>query len=89
MYTYVLILNLRDASLILDLGEDTTEPVCGTSGGCYLDLLVENIGRANYGKPHDFMQMKGLWEGPVLLDGKPIKSWDIFPLEFKSKWVKQ
>jgi hypothetical protein len=59
------------------------------SGVFTLDLLVENMGRTNYGRPHDFLQKKGLWEGPVLLNGKQIEKWDIVPLEFKSKWVKR
>lgn len=53
-----------------------------------LDIVVENLGRVNYGKPHDFKQKKGLWEGPVLLDGEPLYDWKIIPLEFKSKWVR-
>ena len=60
---------------------------CGISEDCYLDLLVENLGRTNYGRPHEFMQKKGLWEGPVLLDGNAITDWEIVPLEFKKKWV--
>ena len=32
--------------------------------------MVENLGRANFGAPHNFEQLKGLWEGEVLLDGE-------------------
>ncbi|KAG7155525.1 Beta-galactosidase-1-like protein 2-like [Homarus americanus] len=58
------------------------------SGQRHLDLLVENLGRVNYGKPHHFTVKKGLSEGPVLFDGQILKDWTIFPLEFKSDWVK-
>ena len=34
--------------------------------GCTMDLMVENLGRANFGAPHNFQQLKGLWEGDVL-----------------------
>lgn len=52
-----------------------------------MDIVVENLGRVNYGRPHDFNQKKGLWEGPVLLDGHQLSNWIIIPLEFKRKWV--
>ena len=54
---------------------------------CTLDLFVENLGRVNFGLPHEFHQRKGLWEGPVNLDGVPLKNWEIISLEFKSAWV--
>eukprot|EP00095_Tigriopus_kingsejongensis_P008001 maker-scaffold269_size230758-snap-gene-1.34 protein:Tk08001 transcript:maker-scaffold269_size230758-snap-gene-1.34-mRNA-1 annotation:"hypothetical protein DAPPUDRAFT_58801" len=54
---------------------------------CTVDFLVENLGRPNYGKPHQFQAKKGLWEGPVLLNGQPISDWEIMSLEFKSSWV--
>ena len=40
---------------------------------CTLDLMVENLGRANFGSPHNFEQKKGLWEGDVLLDGQVME----------------
>lgn len=54
------------------------------SGIHTLDILVENMGRVNYGKPHDFTMKKGLSEGPVLLGSEELKDWLIYPLEFKS-----
>ena len=49
----------RDAVTTIDLSE------AGDKTGIFtLDLLVENVGRANYGRPHEFVQKKGLWEGP-------------------------
>jgi hypothetical protein len=49
--------------------------------------MVENMGRNNFGKPHQFDQKKGLWEGPILLDDVPLLDWEIIPLEFKGDWV--
>ena len=37
---------------------------------CQLDILVENLGRANFGVPHTFNQKKGIWEGDILIDGQ-------------------
>ena len=54
-----------------------------------MDIIVENMGRVNYGKPHDFKQKKGLWEGPILLDGNQLFDWEIIPLEFKMAWINQ
>ena len=47
------------------------------------------MGRINYGKPHDFVQKKGLWEGPVLLDERELFDWKIIPLELKGNWVRE
>ena len=78
----------RDGSMTLDLSQ---VPGCNGDGtqDCVLDLFVENIGRTNYGKPHQFDQKKGLWEGPVSIDGDVIKDWEIIPLEFKGDWVRR
>jgi len=78
---------VRDGSMTLDLSQ---VPGCNGDGtqDCVLDLFVENIGRTNYGKPHQFDQKKGLWEGPVSIDGDVIKDWEIIPLEFKGDWVR-
>ncbi|CAL4143066.1 unnamed protein product, partial [Meganyctiphanes norvegica] len=54
-----------------------------------LDILVENLGRVNYGKPHSFSMKKGLCEGPVLLNREKICNWTIYPLEFKSSWLQK
>ena len=54
---------------------------------CVLDLMVENMGRSNFGKPHQFDQKKGIWEGPILLDDVPLNDWEIIPLEFKGEWI--
>lgn len=55
--------------------------------GCTMDLMVENLGRANFGAPHNFEQKKGLWEGDVLLDGVPLDDWEHIAVEMKSDWL--
>ncbi len=63
-----------------------TEP-CEPS--CTVDFMVENMGRANFGRPHEFDQKKGLWEGPVVVDSEIVSDWQIIPLEFRSAWVQR
>ena len=75
-----------DGSFELDLSKVEN---CADGQECVLDLFVENLGRTNFGKPHQFNQKKGLWEGPVSLDGQVIQDWEIIPLEFKGDWVKR
>ena len=60
----------------------------GTQVEASMDIVVENLGRVNYGKPHDFNQKKGLWEGPVSIDGDILSDWTIIPLQFKGSWVR-
>ena len=55
--------------------------------GCTLDLMVENLGRANFGSPHNYEQKKGLWEGDVLLDDQPLDDWEHIALEMKPDWI--
>ncbi|XP_018016621.1 beta-galactosidase-1-like protein 2 [Hyalella azteca] len=52
-----------------------------------LDILVENLGRVNYGAAHNFYQKKGLWEGDVLVDRERVLGWTMTPLEFKKSFV--
>jgi len=59
----------------------------GCEEGCTLDLMVENLGRANFGSPHNFEQKKGLWEGDVLLDDQPLDDWEHIALEMKPAWI--
>jgi len=59
----------------------------GCEVGCTLDLMVENLGRANFGSPHNFDQKKGLWEGDVLLDNEPIDDWEHIAVEMKPEWL--
>ena len=52
-----------------------------------LDLVVENFGRANYGKLDQFNQFKGLWQGDVSVNDVPLCDWEVFPVDFKKTWV--
>jgi hypothetical protein len=54
-----------------------------------IDILVENMGRNNFGVLSDFHQKKGLPEGPVLLDDVEIPVWEVIPFEFNSEWVER
>ncbi|CAH1790222.1 unnamed protein product [Owenia fusiformis] len=69
--------------------EDHVIPLELASGENTLEILVENMGRVNYG---DFQspilndQRKGL-RNDVQLDGKVINSWIIFPMEFKKSFL--
>ncbi|MFF4656594.1 beta-galactosidase family protein [Streptomyces sp. NPDC001381] len=56
---------------------DETLPVHVPRAGAVLDVLVENMGRVNYG-PRIGVP-KGLL-GPVTLDGEPLRGWDCHPL---------
>lgn len=79
----------RDSNFTIDL-TDVPIPdgqVAACVPECTLDFMVENLGRANFGQPHQFDQKKGLWQGNVLIDGQPIKDWTIMSLEFDGAWV--
>ncbi|CAG9762616.1 unnamed protein product [Ceutorhynchus assimilis] len=68
----------RQKNSTLNLGEQSYE-------GATLDLVVENFGRINFGKLHQFNQYKGLWQGDVLIGNEKISNWKIIPLEFKKR----
>lgn len=54
-----------------------------------LDVLVENHGRVNYvhqGFNRFNEERKGV-SGEVLMDGKMVENWKIYPLEFKEPYV--
>ncbi|CAG0894562.1 unnamed protein product [Darwinula stevensoni] len=55
--------------------------------GTHLAVMVENLGRNNFGKPHDFEQRKGLPDGPLKFNGAEAKidNSKIFALEFTKK----
>lgn len=71
---------LKDSSL--NLGNEELK-------NATIDLIVENWGRVNYGKLHQFNQKKGIWQGNVLLNREVVQDWQIFPLEFKKSWTKK
>jgi hypothetical protein len=50
---------------------------------------VDNWARVNFGMPKDFEQKKGLYEGPLLVDGAQLSNLTAIPLELKSKWIKR
>ncbi|XP_065171046.1 beta-galactosidase-1-like protein 2 [Atheta coriaria] len=49
-----------------------------------LDLIVENFGRVNYGKLHDFNQFRGL-SGNIYIDNVEIFDWEVVSLPFSKK----
>ncbi|XP_077985074.1 beta-galactosidase-1-like protein 2 isoform X2 [Glandiceps talaboti] len=53
--------------------------------GNILDIVVENQGRVNYGIEMA-TERKGIY-GQVQVDGVKIKTWQIYPLEFKSDFM--
>ncbi|MDP4261235.1 MAG: beta-galactosidase [Bacteroidota bacterium] len=61
---------LKQDSLTLDI----------PGGKATLDILVENLGRINYG-PYLLQNKKGI-TNRVLLGGKEIKNWQMYPLPF-------
>lgn len=52
-----------------------------------LDILVENMGRVNYG-PRLEGQRKGI-QGPVLLNGHGHSGWEMYPLEIDAPMLKK
>lgn len=54
-----------------------------------VDLLVENMGRVNFGDPSNFEYQKGLQEGNIVIDGQLMTQIETMALEFKSDWVKR
>ncbi|XP_076060730.1 beta-galactosidase-1-like protein 2 isoform X2 [Oratosquilla oratoria] len=68
-------------------GRDKELKLQGEGKVAELTIMVENLGRVNFGHPHKYVQKKGLWEGPVLIDGEEILEWRATPLEFKKKFI--
>jgi beta-galactosidase GanA len=50
-----------------------------------LDILVENMGRVNYGEIKG--QRKG-FQGEVSVDGNKVETWEHYPLEFNPEFIK-
>jgi len=72
----------RDQELIISLPSGV---VCEPT--CTLDLMVENLARANFGAPHNFQgQKKGLWEGDILLDNVALLNWEHIAIE-QEAWM--
>ncbi|KAL7643806.1 UNVERIFIED_CONTAM: hypothetical protein RMT77_005812 [Armadillidium vulgare] len=70
--------NGRDKTLDFDIPE---------GGETEISILLENLGRVNYGEPHDFVQKKGIWEGALYVNLEKVARWDVTPLEFKKNFV--
>jgi len=73
--------SLRDAEFTL------LNHLEGCETACTLDIMVENLGRVNFGSPHNFQQLKGLWEGDVLLNGQVLDDWEHIAVEMNSNWL--
>ncbi len=63
----------------------TTERFSGSGNEQTLDILVDNMGRTNFGQEMN-SQRKRLNFGEILTNSKFHKNWEIFPLEFKEKF---
>ena len=90
---------IRDRAIVLLNGEqkavfyinDQQSPqveIKGIKGTATLDILVENLGRVNYGNFWLDNQRKGL-HGKVTLGGENLEDWKIYPLEFKEDYLKK
>ena len=79
---------------LVEYEQDTVKdlPLPIFSGTGTLDILVENMGRVNYGRGKGTqsldMQNKGI-QGMVNIDGTLIENWDCIPLEFSEKFNKE
>uniref|UniRef100_T1JF70 Beta-galactosidase n=1 Tax=Strigamia maritima TaxID=126957 RepID=T1JF70_STRMM len=54
-----------------------------------LELVVENMGRVNFGSPAEFSfsnQSKGI-NGQILVNGEVIPKWEIYSLDFKDNFL--
>jgi beta-galactosidase len=65
---------------MLDRRKQQTKLEVDLTPGEPLDILVENMGRTNFG-PHLVDDRKGI-VGKVTLDGEELNDWEIFPLPF-------
>jgi beta-galactosidase GanA len=55
------------------------------SKGSILEILVENMGRVNYG---DIKGQRKGFEGEVSVDGNKVEKWEHYPLEFGPEFIK-
>ncbi len=63
----------------------TSQQFSGSGNEHILDILVENLGRNNFG--HEMNgERKGL-NGEVLVNEKVHNNWEIYPLEFKQNFI--
>lgn len=79
-YAEVFVDGKRVAILNRMYGLDSVE--ISLPSGSRLDVLVENLGRINYG--HEMIHnLKGI-TGNVTIDGKELKGWDMYGFPFKN-----
>ena len=52
-----------------------------------VDILVENMGRINFGHAPDFKQQKGLALANIIVNDEPISQFEVFAAEFKTEWI--
>ncbi|CAG9769761.1 unnamed protein product [Ceutorhynchus assimilis] len=50
-----------------------------------LDIIVEDSGRVNGGGA--YKQFKGLWQGGIEINNRPVSDWKHSALEFKKSWI--
>lgn len=79
-YGIVLINGKRVGILDRRLRQDSLQ-VTLPKGKVVIDILVENLGRINYG-PHLLKNFKGITES-VLFNGSELKGWQMFSLPFE------
>jgi len=81
----IAVLEMSDHEVVVNI---SSESFSSSSQSSYsLDLIVENTGRYNYGKEMDVAR-KGI-NGSVYIDESLVDKWDIYPLEFKQKFVEE
>ncbi|XP_068216121.1 beta-galactosidase-1-like protein 2 [Palaemon carinicauda] len=68
-------------------GQNKSLAIPGQDEVAEVMIMVENLGRVNFGRPHKYHQQKGLWEGPVLIDGIQVDQWIIHSMELKGSQV--
>jgi beta-galactosidase len=83
----IVLTDVRDRALVIVdgtvLGTATEIPVKGTGEAVRLEILVENLGRVNYGP--GIGGHKGLL-GPVLVDQRIVHGWDSTPVALQ-EWT--
>lgn len=65
--------------------ENTLDFTGGKDKDNVLDILVENLGRINYGTIFQY-ETKGI-TGDVMIDSKKQEKWEMYPLEFKTHFM--
>ena len=80
-------IRINSDTLLCTFHRDKSLQFSNEGGRKELTIIVENLGRVNYGAPHKFIQKKGLWEGEVYMNENMIKHWVVRALEFKGHHV--